>query len=68
MLFLLISSRDVLIDLVLNNFKEYKSMLHVKLNGFPEQEINTASGFGIVMWVLYIASSKSVVIFLTKLK
>lgn len=43
------------------------SMLHVKLNGFPDEEINIASEFGIRIQVLYIASSKSVVI-LTKLK
>lgn len=45
--FLLILSRDVLIDLVLNNFNEHKSMLHGKLNSFPEEEIITASEFGI---------------------
>lgn len=45
--FLLILGRDVLIDLVLNNFNEHKSMLHGKLNGFPEEEISAAAEFGI---------------------
>lgn len=43
-------------------------MLHVELNGFPDEENNTASEFGIRIQFLYIASSKSVVILLTKLK
>lgn len=62
------SSRDVLIDLVLINFNENKSMFHGKLNGFPEEEVNTAAEFGIRILVFYIVSSKSVVIHLTKLK
>lgn len=66
--FLLMSSRDVLIDLVLNKFNEYKFMLHGKFNGFPEEEINTASEFGIRIQILYTVSSKSVANHLTKLK
>lgn len=55
----LLLSRDVFIDLVLNNFNEHKSMLHGKLKGWPEEGINTASEFGTRIQVLYKALDKS---------
>lgn len=55
----LLSSRDVFIDLVLNNFSEHKSMFCGKLKGFPEEAINTASEFGTRMHILYQALPKS---------